>query len=72
MMAMAVSFEQGVTPRHLDLFLANAGASQASGSLMSAIKDACKSGMLDWSPRLMLAMYTCDIQASSKLSPYLR
>jgi ribosome assembly protein 1 len=51
---------------HLDSFLADTGTSQASGSLISAIKEACKSGMLDWSPRLMLAMYTCDIQASSK------
>ncbi|KAF8579687.1 ribosomal protein S5 domain 2-like protein, partial [Ramaria rubella] len=41
------------------------GTSQASGSLISAIKDACRSGFLDWSPRLMLAMYTCDIQAST-------
>ncbi|KAF8483106.1 P-loop containing nucleoside triphosphate hydrolase protein [Gautieria morchelliformis] len=41
------------------------GTSQASGSLIPAVKDACRSGMLDWSPRLMLAQYTCDIQAST-------
>jgi ribosome assembly protein 1 len=44
---------------------------QVTGSLISAIRDACRNGLLDWSPRLMFAMYTCDIQASSKLSCYL-
>lgn len=38
---------------------------QVSGSLMTAVRDACRNGFLDWSPRLMLAMYSCDIQASS-------
>ncbi|CCM01889.1 uncharacterized protein FIBRA_03960 [Fibroporia radiculosa] len=38
---------------------------QITGALMSSVKDACRSGLLDWSPRLMLAMYTCDIQAST-------
>lgn len=41
---------------------------QVIGSLISAIQDACRTGLLDWSPRLMLAMYTCDIQASSQQS----
>lgn len=41
---------------------------QVTGSLLSSVKDACRNGLLDWSPRLMLAMYTCDIQASSKPS----
>ena len=35
------------------------------GALISAVRDACRQGMLDWSPRMKLAMYTCDIQASS-------
>lgn len=38
---------------------------QVTGSLITAVRDACRNGLLDWSPRLMLAMYTCDIQASS-------
>ncbi|KIM43251.1 hypothetical protein M413DRAFT_444059 [Hebeloma cylindrosporum] len=40
--------------------------SQVTGSLISAVKDACRNGLLDWSPRLMLAMYSCEIQASAK------
>lgn len=35
------------------------------GALISSVRDACRAGMLDWSPRIKLAMYTCDIQASS-------
>ncbi|KAI0051129.1 P-loop containing nucleoside triphosphate hydrolase protein [Auriscalpium vulgare] len=39
--------------------------SQITGSLITAVKDACRNGLLDWSPRLKLAMYSCDIQAST-------
>jgi len=39
--------------------------SQITGSLISAVKEACRNGLLDWSPRLKLAMYSCDIQAST-------
>jgi len=39
--------------------------SQVCGSLISAMRDACRQALLDWSPRLMLAMYSCDIQAST-------
>ncbi|KAI0086587.1 translation elongation factor 2 [Irpex rosettiformis] len=38
---------------------------QITGSFISAVRDACRNGLLDWSPRLMLAMYECDIQAST-------
>ena len=48
-----------------DVATAQPNHAQASGSLMTAIRDACRNGLLDWSPRLMLAMYSCDIQAAS-------
>ncbi|KIY45516.1 P-loop containing nucleoside triphosphate hydrolase protein [Fistulina hepatica ATCC 64428] len=38
---------------------------QVIGSVISSVRDACRNGLLDWSPRLMLAMYTCDIQCST-------
>ncbi|VEU20249.1 DEKNAAC101191 [Brettanomyces naardenensis] len=38
-----------------------------SGRLISATKDSIHKGFLDWSPRLMLAMYVCDIQASAEV-----
>jgi len=52
----------GDTDDHLE----QSRMSQITGSLISAAKEAFRSGLLDWSPRLMLAMYSCDIQASSK------
>ncbi|ODN80017.1 hypothetical protein L202_03878 [Cryptococcus amylolentus CBS 6039] len=42
-----------------------AGGQVVGGALISAVRDACRQGMLDWSPRIKLAMYTCDIQAST-------
>ncbi|KAI9512466.1 P-loop containing nucleoside triphosphate hydrolase protein [Russula earlei] len=39
--------------------------SQITGSLISAVKEGCRNGLLDWSPRLKLAMYSCEIQAST-------
>ncbi|KIJ54902.1 hypothetical protein M422DRAFT_153117 [Sphaerobolus stellatus SS14] len=39
--------------------------SRYAGLLITAVKEACRNALLDWSPRLMLAMYSCDIQASS-------
>ncbi|ELU38974.1 ribosome biogenesis protein Ria1, putative [Rhizoctonia solani AG-1 IA] len=40
---------------------------QITGSMISAVRDACRAGLLDWSPRLKLAMYTCDIQATTEV-----
>ncbi|CAO3698983.1 unnamed protein product [Rhizopus stolonifer] len=37
------------------------------GQVIAATKEACKQGFLDWSPRLLLAMYTCDIQATAEV-----
>ncbi|EMR08675.1 hypothetical protein PNEG_02852 [Pneumocystis murina B123] len=36
---------------------------QITSHLISSFKDGIKQGFLDWSPRLMLSMYACDIQA---------
>jgi len=41
---------------------------QYSGQVIGAVRDAIKEGFLQWSPRIMLAVYNVDIQASS-LSP---
>lgn len=37
------------------------------GHVIAATKEACRQGFLDWSPRLLLAMYTCDIQANAEV-----
>ncbi|GAA96237.1 uncharacterized protein L969DRAFT_43736 [Mixia osmundae IAM 14324] len=41
--------------------------SQLTGSMISASQDAFKQGLLDWSPRLLLAVYSCDIQATAEV-----
>lgn len=40
---------------------------QVHGQLISAFRDTYKRSFLEWSPRLMLAMYSCDIQASAEV-----
>ncbi|KAI8342188.1 hypothetical protein EDC96DRAFT_522340 [Choanephora cucurbitarum] len=37
------------------------------GQVIAAAKEAYRQGFLDWSPRLLLAMYTCDIQANAEV-----
>lgn len=53
------------TNHRLIKFIVEGRGSQITGHLISSMKDACSAAMLDWSPRLMLAMYKCEIQASS-------
>lgn len=59
-----------LSPRILLTGILGRGKSSAVvGALISSVRDSCRAGMLDWSPRIKLAMYTCDIQASSQFSP---
>jgi ribosome assembly protein 1 len=37
-----------------------------TGEVIKTVQNSIKQGFLDWSPRLMLAMYSCEIQASSE------
>ena len=39
-----------------------------TGEIIKIVRDSIRYGFLDWSPRLLLAMYSCEIQASSKFS----
>lgn len=38
-----------------------------TGEMIRTVRDSILKGFLDWSPRLLLAMYSCEIQASSKI-----
>ena len=38
---------------------------QYSGHVIGSVREAVKEGFLQWSPRIMLAIYNVDIQASS-------
>lgn len=39
-----------------------------TGEVIKTVQYSIRQGFLDWSPRLMLAMYSCEIQASSKFT----
>lgn len=70
---------QGVAVIIEDVVIATAEEETASardklgrltGEVIKTVQQSIHKGFLDWSPRLMLAMYSCEIQASSKyLSP---
>ncbi|PSN65884.1 P-loop containing nucleoside triphosphate hydrolase protein [Corynespora cassiicola Philippines] len=36
-----------------------------TGEVLKTTRDAIRQGFLDWSPRILLAMYSCEIQAST-------
>lgn len=40
-----------------------------TGEVIKTVQQSIHKGFLDWSPRLMLAMYSCEIQASSESEP---
>ncbi len=42
---------------------------QLMGEVIKTVRDSIRQGFLDWSPRLLLAMYDCEIQASSESLP---
>ncbi|KAI8799555.1 P-loop containing nucleoside triphosphate hydrolase protein [Cladochytrium replicatum] len=37
------------------------------GNIISTMREVCKAAFLTWSPRLMLAMYSCDLQAPAEV-----
>lgn len=41
--------------------------SRLTGEVIKTVRDSLRIGFLDWSPRLLLAMYTCEIQASTEV-----
>ncbi|KAI9894326.1 MAG: Cytoplasmic GTPase/eEF2-like protein (ribosomal biogenesis) [Vezdaea aestivalis] len=38
-----------------------------TGEVIKTVRDSFKQGFLDWSPRILLAMYSCEIQASAEV-----
>jgi ribosome assembly protein 1 len=37
-----------------------------TGEVIKTVRESIRLGFLDWSPRVLLAMYSCEIQASSE------
>lgn len=58
----SVSINTTTTDEDLDL-------GRLTGEAIRLVRDSITQGFLDWSPRIMLAMYSCEIQASSALTP---
>lgn len=56
-----------VTIKSLTINQSEGGRSTSglSGQIITVVRDAIKMGFVQWSPRLYLAMYTCDIQTTS-------
>jgi ribosome assembly protein 1 len=61
--------EVTVAPSTDDESSARDKVGRLTGEVIKTVQQAIKQGFLDWSPRLMLAMYSCEIQASGKTHP---
>ncbi|RHZ72134.1 hypothetical protein Glove_245g13 [Diversispora epigaea] len=56
-------FKISITDENLDV---TEMRSKVGGQVITTMRDACRQSFLEWSPRLMLAMYSCDIQATTE------
>ena len=67
---IAVFVEEVLVAQTEDDEAANSSArdriGRLTGEVIKTVQQSIHKGFLDWSPRLMLAMYSCEIQASSK------
>jgi ribosome assembly protein 1 len=57
--------EVAITPLTDDESSARDKLGRLTGEVIKTVQQSIKQGFLDWSPRLLLAMYSCEIQASS-------
>ncbi|KAJ2092377.1 Cytoplasmic GTPase/eEF2-like protein (ribosomal biogenesis) [Coemansia sp. RSA 986] len=64
MIGVAVTIKSFV---YNDSSAASVNMGALSGQIITTVRDAVRMGFLHWSPRLHLAMYTCDIQATSEV-----
>ncbi|KAH6680211.1 P-loop containing nucleoside triphosphate hydrolase protein [Halenospora varia] len=56
-----------VTPNTDDDLSARDKLGRLTGEVIKTVQAAIRQGFLDWSPRLLLAMYSCEIQASTEV-----
>ncbi|KAK6439920.1 Cytoplasmic GTPase/eEF2-like protein (ribosomal biogenesis) [Oleoguttula sp. CCFEE 5521] len=61
---IAVLLESITTDQTL---LSSHSAGAQTGEILRSTRTALKSAFLDWSPRILLAMYACEIQASAEV-----
>ena len=65
MQGVAVFLEDVCTNISEDEASQNMG--RLTGEIIRTTKESIRQGFLDWSPRLLLAMYSCEIQASAEV-----
>ena len=46
---------------------ANQNLGRLTGEIIKTTRESIRQGFLDWSPRILLAIYSCDIQASAEV-----
>ena len=67
MQGVAVFLEEFSTTAEGDSDIsATEAAGRLTGEVLRSVRDSVRQGFLDWSPRILLAMYKCEIQASSR------
>jgi ribosome assembly protein 1 len=69
MQGIAVIVEEIIVTPTEDETSARDSLGRLTGEIIKTVQHSIRQGFLDWSPRLMLAMYSCEIQASSKFHP---
>ncbi|KAK4189544.1 ribosome assembly protein 1 [Podospora australis] len=55
------------TPAGEETALARDHVGRLTGEVIKTVQQSIHKGFLDWSPRLLLAMYSCEIQASTEV-----
>lgn len=45
----------------------SANMGRLTGEIIRTVRESIRTGFLDWSPRILLAMYSCEIQASAEV-----
>ena len=65
MQGVAVFLEKVSTELSEDETSANIG--RLTGEVIRTVRESIRQGFLDWSPRILLAMYSCEIQASAEV-----
>jgi ribosome assembly protein 1 len=65
MQGVAVFLEEVATELSEDDISANMG--RLTGEVLRTVRESIRQGFLDWSPRILLAMYSCEIQASAEV-----
>lgn len=69
---VAIILEQvTIEQRSSDESSSTEASARLSSEVIRVARDAMRQGFLDWSPRIYLAMYSCEIQTSSEFKQWI-